>query len=79
MATYRVAFDGKWQGRFDDLSSAVEWAQEVAETGRMTWVVEHRRSRLRARLRAAFPEERRDEAEDSGAKEAPATVAPIFR
>lgn len=63
MATYRVAFDGKWQGKFDDLADAVEWAKAVSETGRTTWVVEHRALRLRSRLRATFPEERREEAE----------------
>jgi hypothetical protein len=59
MSTFRVAFDGKWQEDFDTLADAVEWAQEVALTGRMTYVIERRR--LFSRFRAAFPEERADE------------------
>jgi hypothetical protein len=62
VAKFRVAFDGKWQEKFDSLAEAVEWAQEVSATGRMTWVVERRAWRP-DRLRASFPEERRKEAE----------------
>ena len=36
MARYRVAFDGKWQGRFADLDDATDRARAVAETGRIT-------------------------------------------
>jgi hypothetical protein len=53
MATYRVAFDGKWQERFDDREEALEWAREVAETGRIVHVA---RSGVRRRLIAVFPE-----------------------
>ena len=61
MPTFRVAFDGEWQEKFDTLGEAVEWAQEVSATGRTTWVVEHR---LRGDLlRATFPEENREDAE----------------
>jgi hypothetical protein len=34
MARYIVGFDGKWQERFDDREDAIEWAEEVAATGR---------------------------------------------
>ena len=64
MAVFRVSFDGKWQEDFDNLRDAVEWAEEVSETGRMTWVVEFRLAGLSKRLRATFPEERREEAEE---------------
>jgi hypothetical protein len=59
MSSYRVSFDGKWQERFDDRAEAVEWAKEVAETGRMVHVV---RSRLTGnKLIATFPEGQADE------------------
>src|SRR5512144_2928235 len=41
-AKFCVAFDGQWQEDFDTLSEAVQWAQEVSATGRMTWVAERR-------------------------------------
>jgi hypothetical protein len=56
MPTFRVAFDGEWQGDFDTLADAVEWAEEVAMTGRMTYVIERRV--LLSRFRTAFPQER---------------------
>jgi hypothetical protein len=59
MPKFRVAFDGKWQGDFDNLSDAVEWAREVSMTGRKTWVIERRR--LIHRFRAGFPEGREEE------------------
>lgn len=59
MSTFRVAFDGEWQGDFDTLADAIEWAQEVALTGRMTYVIE--RWGVISRFRTAFPEERVDE------------------
>ena len=62
MARFRVAFDGEWQADFDSLPEAVEWAREVSETGRMSWVVEERAWGLRSHLRAAFPDERSEEA-----------------
>jgi hypothetical protein len=57
---FRVAFDGHWQEEFDTLADAVEWAQEVSQTGRTTWVVERRPFSLR--FQAAFPMEHADEA-----------------
>ena len=59
-AKFSVAFDGQWQEEFDTLSEAVEWAQEVSATGRMTWVAE-RRPFFLVRLRAVFPESRAQE------------------
>jgi hypothetical protein len=60
-ARFRVAFDGEWQGEFDDLTEAVEWAREVSLTGRKTWVIE--RKGLSHRFRAGFPEDRANELE----------------
>ena len=54
MATYRVAFDGKWQERFHDRDEALQWAREVADTGRLVYVAE--RGRFFPRLAAVFPE-----------------------
>ena len=62
MSKFRVAFDGRWQEDFEDLQDALEWAQEVSETGRVAWVVERRGIRLR--LKAVFPEDRAKEAEE---------------
>ncbi|HXR30657.1 MAG TPA: hypothetical protein VN752_05915 [Solirubrobacterales bacterium] len=42
MATFIVGFDGKWQERFDDEEEAVDWAREVAATGRTVEVVRRR-------------------------------------
>ncbi len=55
MATYEVGFDGRWQEAFDNLDEAVQWAQEVAETGRVVDVVQRRRFLLR-KFVTAFPE-----------------------
>ena len=60
MATFRVCFDGEWQGDFDTLTDAEEWAQEVSLTGRTTYVIERRA--FICRFRSAFPVERADEA-----------------
>jgi hypothetical protein len=62
MVDFRVAFDGRWQGKFDDLAEAIEWAQEVSSTGRQTVVIEHRR--LSWRFCAAFPEEKAEQARE---------------
>jgi hypothetical protein len=59
VATYRVAFDGKWQEDFEDLGSAVEWAQQVGETGRIVHVVS--RNGLSLELVAVFPESHAEE------------------
>lgn len=62
-AKFRVSFDGEWQEDFGTLDEAIEWAQEVSLTGRMTWVVErHIFTPHFWRLRAAFPEDRAEEA-----------------
>lgn len=58
MAKYEVGFDGRWQETFDDRDQAIQWAQEVAETGRVVDVVLRRRF-LPRRLLTAFPESER--------------------
>jgi hypothetical protein len=60
MTGYRVAFDGKWQGDFDDALDAEEWARAVGETGRIVHVV---RLGFRRELIAVFPEDQREEGE----------------
>lgn len=63
--SFHVAFDEKWQGDFESLADAVEWAEVVSRTtGRMTWVVERMEGNrsVACRLRTTFPEERREEA-----------------
>ena len=62
MDRYAVCFDGKWQGRFAELEDALQWGREVAETGRLVWVVK-RRIILLSRLLAVFPEDRTEEGE----------------
>jgi len=59
MAKYEVGFDGRWQETFDDRNQAIEWAQEVAETGRVVDVVIKRRL-LPRRFLTAFPESERE-------------------
>jgi hypothetical protein len=61
MATYRVAFEGKWQGTFDERDDALDWAKEVGETGRLVYV-EKRRWWFPPRLVATFPRERAHQA-----------------
>ncbi len=60
MARYRVAFDGKWQGKFNDQEDAVGWARAVGETGRIAYVIQRRWRG--PKLVAVFPESRTDEA-----------------
>lgn len=60
MALYRVAFDGKWQGKFDDKEDAVDWARAVGDTGRIALVIQRRWRG--PKLVAVFPESRTDEA-----------------
>ncbi len=62
MAKYEVGFDGRWQEMFDDRAEAVQWAQEVAGTGRVVDVVLKRRL-LPRRFVTAFPESERAERE----------------
>ena len=42
MAAFIVGFDGKWQEKFDLKDEAVEWAREVAATGRTVEVIRRR-------------------------------------
>jgi hypothetical protein len=57
---YKVCFDGKWQGDFDDRYEALYWAHEVGQTGRLVHVAEVR-FLLHLKLIAVFPEDRADE------------------
>jgi hypothetical protein len=58
-----VAFDGHWREDFETLTEALEWAGEVSQTGRLTYVIEWRGFLRGHRFRAAFPEERAKEGE----------------
>lgn len=58
MAKYEVGFDGAWQETFDDRDEAVQWAQNVSETGRIVDVVVKRRG-LPRKFLTAFPESER--------------------
>jgi len=58
MAKYEVGFDGRWQDAFDAEDEAIQWAREVAETGRVVDVVLKRRV-LPRRFVTAFPESER--------------------
>ncbi len=62
MAKWHVGFDGRWQESFHDLDEAVEWAEEVAETGR-TVDVAQRRFLIGRKLVAVFPESKWTERE----------------
>jgi hypothetical protein len=56
MAKYEVGFDGCWQETFDDRDQAIQWAREVAETGRVVDVIlKHRILPFRTFV-TAFPE-----------------------
>lgn len=58
MGKWYVSFDGKWQGSFQDLDEAAEWAREVAATGRTVDVAQRRL--LRGwKLVEVFPESER--------------------
>jgi hypothetical protein len=58
MAKYEVGFDGRWQESFNSRNEAVQWAKEVAETGRIVDVAQKRRFFPR-RFVTAFPESER--------------------
>ena len=59
VATFKVCFDGKWQGDFDDRQEALAWGREVGETGRLVQVAQVRR--LDLKLIAVFPEDGAEE------------------
>lgn len=60
--------DEEWQGGVESLADAKEWAKELSKNGSLTWVVERWEGNPAegippgCRLRATFPEERREEA-----------------
>jgi hypothetical protein len=58
MGKWYVAFDGRWQESFRDRDEAIEWAQEVAETGR-TVDVARRHFLIGRKFVTAFPESKR--------------------
>lgn len=58
MAKWDVMFDGRWQEWFHERDEAIEWAREVAETGR-TVDVARRRFLFHRKLVAVFPESER--------------------
>jgi hypothetical protein len=62
MAKWHVGFDGRWQESFHDFEDAVEWAREVAETGR-TVDVAQRRFVVGRKLVGVFPESERAQRE----------------
>jgi hypothetical protein len=37
---YKVCFEERWQGKFEDLDDALNWGREVGETGRLVHVVD---------------------------------------
>jgi hypothetical protein len=59
MATYRVCFDGKWQGTFDDRDEALAWARDVGDTDRIVHVAQRRLGGMK--LVAVYPESRAEE------------------
>ena len=59
MGNWYVGFDRRWQGSFADLDEAVEWAEEVAATGR-TVDVAKRYFLIGKKFVTAFPESERE-------------------
>lgn len=59
MGKWYVGFDRRWQESFHDFDEAVEWAREVAETGR-TVDVARRHFLIGKRFVTAFPESERE-------------------
>ncbi|HEX6152476.1 MAG TPA: hypothetical protein VFZ19_03035 [Solirubrobacterales bacterium] len=59
MGKWYVGFDGRWRESFHDEDEALEWAQEVAETGR-TVDVARRYFLIGKRFVTAFPESERE-------------------
>ena len=64
MGKYAVCFDGEWQGKFRSRDEALEWARDVAETGRVVCVAKPRLIR-NAKLVAVFPEDRYQEVDEA--------------
>lgn len=58
MGKWYVAFDGHWQESFGDRDEAIEWAREVAETGRTVDLAE-RYFLIGRKFVTAFPESQR--------------------
>jgi hypothetical protein len=58
MGKWYVGFDRRWQESFGDYDEAIEWAQEVAETGR-TVDVARRYFLIGKMFVTAFPESER--------------------
>jgi hypothetical protein len=59
MGRWYVGFDCRWQESFDDRDEAIEWAKEVAETGR-TVDVAKRYFLIGKKFITAFPESQRE-------------------
>ena len=59
MRRYDVAFDGQWQGKFECQQDAEDWAEDVAASGRLVFVVE--KGLLRSSLVAVYPADREEE------------------
>jgi hypothetical protein len=59
---YRVAFDGKWQGKFDTLEEAVEYAEIRGQRHEDDIVYVVKSSLLRKQLVTVYPESRLEEA-----------------
>jgi hypothetical protein len=60
-----VAFDGRWQGDFEEREEALAWARAVGETGRITNVASFgrglKKTLIRPKLVAVFPEDQAHE------------------
>lgn len=59
MGKWYVGFDRRWQESFHDLDEAIEWAKEVAETGR-TVDVAKRYLLIGKKFVTAIPESQRE-------------------
>jgi hypothetical protein len=59
MAKWYVGFDRRWRESFHDEAEAIEWAKEVAETGR-TVDVAKRYLLIGKKFVTAFPESERE-------------------
>lgn len=59
MGRWYVGFERRWRESFDDFDEAVEWAKEVAATGR-TVDVAQRHLLIGKKFVTAFPESKRE-------------------